>query len=92
MTDAEDLEAYRTLMRAAGEPWQQRGVKVFFLGMAALLGAYLLPMIAPSYVFPAGALVLSIVLFGVSWGMLIKAATARRRWVKAHPKTLSHAP
>ena len=92
MTDAEELEAYRDLMRAAGAPWQQRGVKVFFLGMGALLAAYLLPMIAPSYVFPAGALGLSIILFGVSWGMLIKAAVARCRWVKAHPQVLSHAP
>ena len=92
MSDAEQLEAYRDEMKAAGAPWQQRGVKTMFLGMGALLIAYLLPMIAPSYVFPAGALALSVVLFGVSWGMLIKAAVARRRWARAHPQSFSHAP
>ena len=88
MSDADELEAFRAELRAAGEPWQQRGVKVFFLGMAALLAAYVLPMVAPSYVYPAGALGLAILLFAVSWGMLIKAAAARRRWAKGHTPDL----
>jgi len=95
MTDADELEAFRAKLKAAGEPWQQRGVKVFFLGMAALLGAYLLPMVAPSSIYPLGALVLSMLLFGVSWGMMIKAAVGRRRWAKAHgpsPTDLPDAP
>jgi len=92
MTDAEQLEAFRAELRAAGEPWQQRGVKTFFVGMGLLLLAYLLPMIAPSYIYPAGAVVLSVVVFCISWGMLIVAAVHRRRWAKAHTPALPDAP
>ncbi len=92
MTDAEELEAFRAELRAAGEPWQQRGVKTFFCGMALLLAAYLLPMIAPSYVYPAAALGLSILVFAISWAMLMRAAWQRRLWAKAHAPVLSDAP
>jgi hypothetical protein len=92
MTDAEKLEAFRAERHAAGQPWQQRGVKALFLGMAALLAAYLLPIVAPSYVYPAGALVLSIVLFAVSFGMMLKAASLRRRWAKTHTPVLPDVP
>jgi len=88
MTDAEHLETFRAELKAAGEPWGQRGVKTLFLGMTSLLAAYLLPIIAPSYVYPVGALALAIILFAVSWGMLIKAAAARRRWAKANTPVL----
>ena len=83
-THSADLEAFRAELKAAGEPWQQRGVKTFFVGMALLLAAYLLPMIAPSYIYPAGAVVLAVLVFGASWAMLIVAAVHRRRWAKAH--------
>ena len=92
MTDAEELEAFREALKASGQPWQQRGVKTLFLGMAALLAAYVLPIVAPSYVYPAGALVLSVILFGVSWGMLLKAASLRRRWAKTHTPVLQDIP
>ena len=92
MSDAEELEAFRAELKAAGEPWQQRGVKVFFLGMAALLGAYLLPMVAPSYLYPVAALALAIILFATSWGMLIKAAIERRRWARANAPILPDIP
>ena len=92
MSDAEELEAFRAELKAAGEPWQQRGVKIFFLGMASLLGAYLLPMVAPSYVYPVGALALAIILFGTSGGMVITAAIERRRWATAHTPVVPDAP
>ena len=92
MTEAEELEAFREALKAAGQPWQQRGVKTLFLGMGALLAAYLLPMVAPSYIYPAGALVLSVILFGVSFGMMLKAASLRRRWAKTHTPVLPDAP
>jgi hypothetical protein len=92
MTDAENLEAFRAERHAAGQPWQQRGVKTLFLGMAALLVAYLLPIVAPSYVYPVGALALSVVLFGVSFGMMLKAASLRRRWAKTHTPVPPGAP
>ena len=91
-THQADLEAFRAELKAAGEPWQQRGVKTFFVGMGLLLIAYVSPMIAPSYLYPAGAVVLSVVVFGVSWAMLIVAAVHRRRWAKAHTPVLTDAP
>ncbi len=86
MTDTPEaeLEAFRAELKAAGEPWQQRGVKTFLVGMGVLVFAYFLPMFAPSYLYPAGAVVLSVLVFGASWAMLIVAATRRRRWAKAH--------
>ena len=92
MTAGDELEAFRAELKAAGEPWQQRGVKTFFGGMGLLLAAYLLPMIAPSYIFPAAALGLSILTFAVSWGMLLLAAWRRRQWARANTPVLPDAP
>lgn len=94
MTDqpVAELDAFRAELKAAGEPWQQRGVKTFFVGMALLLAAYLLPMIAPSYVYPAVTLGLSILVFAISWGMLVRAAWRRRQWARAHTPVLTDAP
>lgn len=73
----DDIETFRTGLKAAGEPWRSRGLKVVAAGFVALVGAQILA---------SGALLLlcaAILLIGAGWTMLIVAFMRRRRWAKA---------
>jgi hypothetical protein len=77
-----EIEAFRAELRAAGQPWQQRGVKVVLAGfvilaMAQILSAYAMLLLA-----------LAIAVIAVGWGMLVVAFIRRRQWAKTHDLTM----
>jgi uncharacterized membrane protein HdeD (DUF308 family) len=72
-----ETEAFRAELKAAGQPWQQRGVKVVAAGFVVLIGAQIFSSFALLLLYAA------ITLIGVGWSFLILAFVRRRRWVKA---------
>ena len=78
-----EIEVFRAELKAAGEPWQKRGVQVVAVGFVGCWS--LLPMVASSYALLL--LYLAIALFAGGWAMLIVAFLRRRRWAKAHMPT-----
>ena len=82
MTD--DITAFRAALKAAGEPWQQRGIKVCsssFVGLVvAQLSAHFVDRLTIVLAIFAGA----IVLLAIGWSFLIVAFVKRRQWAKEH--------
>jgi uncharacterized membrane protein HdeD (DUF308 family) len=76
---ASEIEAFRAELKAAGEPWQQRGIKVAAAGFVVLAVAQILSSYALLLLY------LAILLLLAGWGLLIVAFLRRRRWAKAHP-------
>ena len=76
MTD--DIEAFRAALKAAGEPWQQRGIRIVLVGFAVLVVAQVVSAYAMLLLFAAVAII------AVGWGFMITAFVRRRRRAKTH--------
>ena len=76
MTD--DIEAFRAALKAAGEPWQQRGIRIVLVGFAVLVVAQVVSAYAMLL------LVAAVAIIAVGWGFMITAFVRRRRWAKTH--------
>ncbi|MDR3509939.1 MAG: hypothetical protein P4L64_18785 [Caulobacteraceae bacterium] len=74
-----ELEAFRTELRAAGEPYNLWGGRIVGIGLALLVLAQVLSS------YSLLLLYLSLAVMAVGWVMLIIAFVRRRRWAKAHP-------
>ena len=74
-----DIETFRAQLKAAGEPWGQRGIKIVLSGFVVLAAAQILSAYALVLLYIAVAVI------AVGWGFLILAFLRRRRWAKAHP-------
>lgn len=76
-----ELQAFRTALREAGQPWSRWGIRLAGAGVVALLALQLLPSV-PYAVYD---LVGVVALIATGWAMLIVAVVKRRRWAKDHP-------
>ena len=81
-----ELEAFRAELKAAGEPWQQRGIRIVLVGLAFLAAAQILSAYALVLLY------LAIALIAVGWGFLIVAFVRRRRWARTHDLSLPEPP
>jgi hypothetical protein len=77
-----DIEAFRAELKAAGEPWQQRGIKVCAAGFVALVAAQLSAHVVDRLALVLAAFLLALSLLAVGWAFLIIAFVRRRRWAK----------
>ena len=82
MTD--DIEAFRAALKAAGEPWQQRGIKVCAVGFVALVAAQLSAHFIDQLAGVLAIFVIALIILGIGWAFLIVAFVRRRRWAKDH--------
>jgi hypothetical protein len=94
MTD--ELALFRAELKAAGEPWQQRGVKVCAAGFVALVFAQLSAHLIDRLSAVLAIFVMAVALLAIGWVFLIVAFVRRRRWAKARADLaapdLPHAP
>jgi Flp pilus assembly protein TadB len=73
-----ELEAFRAELKAAGEPWQQRGIRIVLAGFALLVVAQVISAYAMLVLY------LAVAVIAVGWAFMIVAFLRRRRWAKDH--------
>ena len=73
---SDELKAFRAELKAAGEPWRQRGVKLVLIGFGVLVAAQILTAYALLLLY------LAIAVFAAGWVFLVIAFVRRRRWAK----------
>jgi hypothetical protein len=83
-----EIEAFRAQLRAAGQPWQQRGVKVCVAGFVVLVVAQLSGHLTDRLALVLAAFMLALVLLAIGWAFLIVAFLRRRQWAKTHDLTM----
>lgn len=72
--------AFRSALRAAGQPWSRWGTRVAGAGIVALLAL----QIAPPIPYAIYVLIAVVGVIAVGWVLLIMAFVKRRRWSKDH--------
>ena len=87
MTD--DITAFRAALKAAGEPWQQRGVKVCAAGFVGLVVAQLSAHIVDRLTIVLAIFASAILALAIGWSFLIVAFFKRRQWAKEHASLLT---
>jgi Flp pilus assembly protein TadB len=71
-----ELEAFRAELKAAGEPWQQRGIRIVLVGFGLLVVAQVVSAYALALLY------LAVAVIAVGWAFMIVAFLRRRRWAK----------
>ena len=80
-----EIDAFKTELHAAGQPWSQRGVWAAGSGIIVLVATQLAGQIFPNPFSFFALLGAAIVLISIGWAFFIVAYVKRRRWAKAHP-------
>jgi uncharacterized membrane protein HdeD (DUF308 family) len=76
-----EIEAFKTALNEAGQPWSRWGVRVAGAGILALLALQIIANVPYAFY----ALILAVGVIAVGWVLLIVAMVKRRRWAKDHP-------
>jgi hypothetical protein len=79
-----EIEAFRARLKAAGQPWQSRGVRTVTVGVLVLVVAQVVRMWTPLLFWALLTLGAAVLLMAAGWAFLIVAFVRRNRWVKAH--------